>query len=167
MKINFILPFKRRPVLIGHGFGEGSHKRWEEDLEDTTYSIDFLVPEKTKVISSSDGVVTKVKQNGHRNYSGKDLKKGEVAYKNWMNEIEIINNDGSFVSYSHLFPNGVFVKVGDKIKQGQLIGLSGNTGWSSEPHLDFCVFKKLKKWKVKTIKIKFKDYKHNLERNIK
>lgn len=164
--VNFIVPFKERPVIIGHGFGEGSHKKWVEDREDTTYSVDFLIPEKTKIISSSAGKVTKVKISGKKNYSGKNLKRSEVAYKQWMNEIEIRHSDGSFSSYSHLFYNSSFVKIGDKVKQGQLIGLSGNTGWSSEPHLDFCVFKKTKKWKIKTIKIKFKDYENEPKRNI-
>ena len=146
-------------------FGNGDYSR-QEDKEDMTYSVDFLLPIGTKVIASRTGKVTKVKVSGTKNYSGKDPIKGEEAYKKHMNEIEIKHWDGTFSAYAHLKNKGAFVKVGKKVKQGQTIGLSGNTGWSSKPHLDFCVFRKnYKKRKIKTIKFKFKDYKKSL--NIK
>ena len=158
------VPFKKRPVKIGQGFHGKSHRDWPEDKEDLSYSVDFLLPVGTEIISSKAGIVTKVKVSGKKNYSGKNPKKGEEAYKKWMNEIEIKHSDGSFASYSHLKYKGSFVKVGDRVKKGQVIGLSGNTGWSSKPHLDFCVFKKnVKGYKIKSVKFKFEDYKGNLE----
>jgi murein DD-endopeptidase MepM/ murein hydrolase activator NlpD len=166
--IKYIIPFKKRPIRVGQGFNEGSHVDWLEDKEDMTYSVDFLLPEGTELLASRGGEVTKVKKNGTKSYAGKDSVKGEKAYKKHMNEIEIKHNDGTFASYSHLKNKGVFVNVGDKVKQGQVIGLSGNTGWSSEPHLDFCVFKKnYKNRKIKTIKFAFEDYNKSLERNLK
>jgi len=165
VRMSYIIPFKKRPVKIGQGFNEGSHKDWEEYKEDFTYSVDFLIPEGTKIIASRGGKVTKTKDCGTKNYSGKDPSKGEEAYKKYMNEIEIKHWDGSFASYSHLKNKGSFVKIREKIKQGKIIGLSGNTGWSSKPHLDFCVFKKnCKNRKIKTIKFKFKDYNKSLEK---
>jgi murein DD-endopeptidase MepM/ murein hydrolase activator NlpD len=164
--MNYIIPFKKRPVKIGQGFNQGSHKDWKGDGEDMTYSVDFLLPEGTEIIASKSGIITKVKINGKENYSGKDPAKGEEAYKNHMNEIEIKHSDGTFSSYAHLKYNGAFVKVGDKIEQGHVIGLSGNTGWSSAPHLDFSVFKKnYKGRKIKTIRFNFKDYSKSLENN--
>lgn len=162
--MKYIIPFKRRPVKIGQGFNTGSHKDWIEDKEDMTYSVDFLLPEGTEIIAARAGVVSKVKSDGKKNYSGKNPLKGEEAYKKHMNEIEIKHSDKTYTSYSHLKYKGIFVKVRDKIKQGQVIGLSGNTGWSSEPHLDFCVFRKnYKNRKIKTIKFKFGDYNGSLE----
>jgi len=164
--MSYIIPFKKRPVKIGQGFNGTSHKDWKEDKEDMTYSVDFLLPEGTEIMASRKGKITKVKYDGKKNYSGKDVIKGEEAYKNHMNEIEIKHTDKIYTSYSHLKHKGSFVKVGDKVKQGQVIGLSGNTGWSSTPHLDFSVFRKNhKNRKVKTIKFKFRDYKKSLENN--
>lgn len=162
--MNYIIPFKKRPIKIGQGFHGMSHRDWPEDQEDMTYSIDFLLPEGTELIASRGGEVTKVKETGKENYEGKDPEKGEEAYKIHMNEIEIKHSDGTYASYAHLKYKGSFVKLGEKVKQGQKIGLSGNTGWSSAPHLDFSVFRKnYKNRKIKTIKFKFKDYDGSLE----
>lgn len=163
--MTYIIPFKKRPIKIGQKFNQGSHKNWPEDKEDMTYSADFLLPKGTEIIAARGRVITKVKINGKKNYSGKDLKKGDKAYRKEMNEIEIKHSDGTYASYPHLKYHGAFVKIKSKVKQGQIIGLSGNTGWSSKPHLDFCVFRKnFKSRKIKTIKIKFKDYNKSLEK---
>jgi murein DD-endopeptidase MepM/ murein hydrolase activator NlpD len=162
--MTYIVPFKKRPIKIGQGFHGKSHRKWPEDKENFSYSIDFLLPIGTKILASRAGIVTKVKKDGNQNYSGKDLKKGEIAYRKHMNEIEIKHSDGTYAAYAHLKNKGALVKVGDKVKQGQKIGLSGNTGWSSAPHLDFTAFRKnVGNFKIKSIKIKFEDYKGKLE----
>ncbi len=48
-------------------------------------------------------------------------------------------NECSF--YAHLIPNSIKVKKGEKIKQGQVLGLLGNSGNSSAPHLHFQLMK--------------------------
>jgi murein DD-endopeptidase MepM/ murein hydrolase activator NlpD len=164
--MKYIIPFKRRPVRIGQGFNnnKGSHRDWPEDGADMSYSIDFDLPEGTKIIASRGGTIVAVRVEGKKNYSGENIKKGQVACDKWMNEIGIKHSDGTYADYAHVKYKGAFVKVGDKVKQGQVIGLSGNTGWSSEPHLDFCIFRRnYKNRRIKTIKFKFEDYKGSLE----
>ena len=39
--------------------------------------------------------------------------------------------------YAHLQPGSIRVKVGDRVHRGQILGLVGNTGNSTEPHLHF------------------------------
>ncbi len=160
----YTIPFKKKPIKIGQGFHGPSHRDWKEDKEDFSYSVDFLLPEKTEIIASRGGIVTKVKINGKENYSGKDSTKGDIAYKKHMNEIEIEHSDGTFAAYAHLFNKSALVKKGQKIRKGQKIALSGNTGWSSAPHLDFSLYRKnIEGYKIKTIKIKFENYSKSLE----
>jgi murein DD-endopeptidase MepM/ murein hydrolase activator NlpD len=49
--------------------------------------------------------------------------------------LKTANNE--YLFFTHLKENTVNVKEGDEIKQGQLLGLCGNSGNSSEPHLHF------------------------------
>ena len=51
----------------------------------------------------------------------------------------ILHEDGSMALYAHLKPEGVEVRVGQQVRQGQRIALSGNTGYSTAPHLHFAV----------------------------
>lgn len=80
--------------------------------------VDFAVPQGTDVLAVADG---------------------KVANANWGKAygIHIVHDlgDGTFVIYAHLSKS--LVKVGDKIKAGQHIGESGNTGNSSGAHLHF------------------------------
>jgi murein DD-endopeptidase MepM/ murein hydrolase activator NlpD len=63
---------------------------------------------------------------------------GKIANANWGKSYGkqiVMAVDGGFVIYAHL--NAVRCKPGQKVKKGQIIGESGNTGNSSGPHLHF------------------------------
>lgn len=51
------------------------------------------------------------------------------------NLMVVLHDDGSAARYIHLTFEGALAEVGDRVEQGQLIALSGNTGCTSEPHL--------------------------------
>jgi len=67
-----------------------------------------------------------------------DLEKEKC--KKYNNLIIIYHPDGTFAEYTHIKHNGSKVKIGDKVSKGQLIGYSGNVGWSSGPHLHLVIF---------------------------
>ena len=46
---------------------------------------------------------------------------------------------GRYAFYAHVQPGSLRVKVGDKVKRGQVLALVGNSGNSTEPHLHFHV----------------------------
>lgn len=55
------------------------------------------------------------------------------------NTITMAMPDGTFAFYAHIKPGSIRVKEGDRVTRGQVLGLVGNAGNSSEPHLHFHV----------------------------
>lgn len=55
------------------------------------------------------------------------------------NTVIIKTENNEYLFFAHFKQHSIAVKQGQKIKQGQLLGLCGNTGNSSEPHLHFHV----------------------------
>jgi murein DD-endopeptidase MepM/ murein hydrolase activator NlpD len=84
---------------------------------------DFAVPTGTKVFAVHEGTV--VKAGGYGAGDG-------PAYGN---AVVVKHANGTFSQYAHL--SKVQVNVGEKVKTGEQIALSGNTGNSSGPHLHF------------------------------
>lgn len=73
---------------------------------------------------------------GTRVYASKTGRVTYAARKNGYGKIVNIQHDDDFsTSYAHL--SRIYVSVGDIIRQGQVIGLTGNTGLSTGPHLHF------------------------------
>lgn len=101
---------------------------------DSKYAIDFSMPEQTRIVAARDGVV--VKSVGSQVAGGL-----EASLLNKANVIRILHNDGSIATYAHLAYGGNFVYPGQRVVAGQEIGLSGNTGYSSGPHLHFAVLR--------------------------
>ena len=55
----------------------------------------------------------------------------------WGNYITIEHQDGTATSYMHMPGNVLLPNVGTRVRRGDLIGATGNTGNSSGPHLHF------------------------------
>ena len=113
------------------------------------YSIDWKMPVGTPVLAARDGVVVKSKDDSDS--GGPDRK-----FENSANCILIQHPDGTLGIYAHLRKGGNMVKVGDKVKAGDLIGLSGNTGFTSGPHLHFSVFKAKSGSERESLPVKFR-----------
>ena len=58
-------------------------------------------------------------------------------YGGRANFVRILHDDGTMALYAHLKAEAAMVRVGQQVRRGQLIGLSGNTGFTSGPHLHF------------------------------
>ncbi len=99
-------------------------------------AIDFPLSEGTKILAAKSGKVIAVKQSSRVG----GLNPKYIGNK-YLNYISIQHNQDEISEYAHLKYKGAFVKKGDKVKTGQIIGLSGNTGYTSEPHLHFHVAK--------------------------
>lgn len=93
-------------------------------------ALDFKIKKKTKICAARDGLVIGARE---------DSEAGGLKPENMSdgNYISIQHYDGSVAHYWHLIKGGVLINVGDTITKGQVIGLSGNTGYSAFPHLHF------------------------------
>jgi hypothetical protein len=107
------------------------------DDEQNTYQYPGTLPEhfycyNTPVLACSDGLVEQVVNHIEDNVIGHiNLK------ENWGNTVVIRHAIGLYSKVSHLKKHTIKVKPGDIVKQGDLLGLCGNSGRSPEPHLHF------------------------------
>ncbi len=142
----YSLPFKKKELIkaISHPKAHFAHFK---------YAIDFILPEGTTILAPKAGKVIDIKVDS--NCGGADPKYNDMKYANYMT---IQHSNGEFSQYAHLKHNGSLVKLGDKVKQGQPIALSGNTGFTTTPHLHFQIFK-LNNTKIgwKSLKVRFKE----------
>ena len=93
-------------------------------------ALDFRMPVGTPIYAAREGIIYSYKDDSNE---GGPFSK----YNHKANYIIIKHNDGSFGCYWHLQQNGVLVNIGDTVTQGQVIALSGKTGYSAMPHLHF------------------------------
>lgn len=83
------------------------------------HGVDYLIPEGTPVFATADGVI--------KSLSEKNSSHGKA--------VTISHGNGYETSYSHLLD--IRVKKGQKVKRGDIIALSGNSGLSFVPHLHY------------------------------
>jgi murein DD-endopeptidase MepM/ murein hydrolase activator NlpD len=112
-------------------------------------ALDFNMSVGTKIYAARGGVVTRVKEDGSRG----GLKS---KYRQDGNLIIIDHEDGTRAGYWHLQYNGALVNVGDTVQQGQHIAYSGNTGYTSMPHLHFLVWQRTADGRWQQIGTRFK-----------
>lgn len=115
-----------------HKITQGYHGKFSHQGPDE-YAIDWQMPEGTAVCAARGGLVVKVKDDSDR--GGPSLK-----YDPFNNYVLIRHEDGTLGHYCHLKKDSVFVHAGQVVKTGDVIALSGSTGFSSGPHLHFSVF---------------------------
>ncbi len=158
----YIFPVKGAWIALNAFDNPYEHRRMHSqefgfDLGQLDENMFFIPPKGNKneffcfygkeVIAIADGEVIDVFNEMPENPSAGDLlpeeKMGEIitqyGYKPlFSGNFIVVEHSGNECSYyAHLIPNSINVKKGDKVKQGQVLGLLGNSGSSSAPHLHF------------------------------
>src|SRR5215218_4837736 len=100
--------------------GNGHVGRW---------AIDFEMPIGTPVVAARAGIVVAARDS-FADDNGLDLHE---------NFVFVQHTDGTVARYLHLTRGGALARVGDRVRQGQVIARSGNSGQSAGPHLHFDV----------------------------
>jgi murein DD-endopeptidase MepM/ murein hydrolase activator NlpD len=97
------------------------------------YAIDFVMPVGSDVYAARGGVVMEVASQYFR--SGTQLERDGPR----ANIVRILHDDGTFGLYAHLNWGAIRVVPGQRVETGEYIADSGNTGFSTGPHLHFAV----------------------------
>ncbi|MGB5335387.1 MAG: M23 family metallopeptidase [Woeseiaceae bacterium] len=100
---------------------------------DSRYAIDIAMPVGTDVLAARGGVVFDVVGTNFRGGTNRE------EHLHAANIVRILHDDGTFAVYAHLNWNSIRVTPGQRVQTGQYIADSGNTGFSSGPHLHFAV----------------------------
>lgn len=128
-EFDYLIPLPTTALRVDQGFGGGfSHADPQN-----RYALDFAAPIGTPVTAARGGTVMQVESD----FAQAGL--SEEGYGGRANFVRILHDDGTMALYAHLQQDGALVRVGQRIRQGEQIGLSGNTGFTSGPHLHFAV----------------------------
>jgi hypothetical protein len=122
------LPFKAGTVVT---VGQGPMSPFSHTGLDA-HAVDFLVPPGTPVLAVRAGRVLRAKQDSATGCV-------QETCKDDANLLWIDHGDGTIARYLHLQKDGVDVAVGASVCTGQIVARSGNTGWSTGPHLHLAV----------------------------
>lgn len=131
----YALPWAEGSFTVGQGFhGDFSHKG------ESAFAVDVTMPEGTIVTAAREGIV--VATHDKATVGGESVGKS-YREANW---VVVRHDDGSTAYYGHLAPGGVIARAGQRVGRGEPLGRSGNTGFSSGPHLHFAVTTGYRSW---------------------
>jgi murein DD-endopeptidase len=89
-------------------------------------------------LAVADGIVVATKDGIPENIPGPASRAVPITLETvGGNHVIIDIGGGRYAFYAHLVPGSLRVKTGDRVRRGQVVGLVGNSGNSTEPHLHF------------------------------
>jgi len=111
-------------IVITDENGKSHNNNGEKNGDYYAFEKELIAPCEAEVVLVVDGI--------------KDNKPGEFnPIYIPGNTVILKTNNGEYLFFAHFKQNSIVVKQGEKVKKGELLGLCGNSGNSSEPHLHF------------------------------
>lgn len=127
-------PFQRGEAFrISQAFGG----HYSHNTRESKYALDIVMPEGTPICAARAGVVFDIANDF---FTGGTNRKANMKRANY---IRILHADGTMAVYAHLKLESIRVGIGRKVSEGETIAESGNTGFSSGPHLHFAIQKNI------------------------
>lgn len=124
------LPF---PTGRSYRVIQGNHGKFSHYTDYSRYAVDFALKVNDTICAATDGYVVGVIEQYEFGGKGDEWR----PFSNYITMYD--PNSGLYTQYVHLVKAGSFVEVGDPVKKGQPIGLSGLTGKTDIEHLHFNV----------------------------
>ena len=151
-KGEYILPFTGKWTVFNGGTDENLRHGGSVSQ---TYAYDFIIMDDEgkslkgsatdlhsyycyakDIIAPADGVVVQVRKKSRNSFvDGINVYCDSVDIQG--NYVTIKHHENEYSVCAHLMPGSITVKVGDEVKQGEVIAKCGNSGNTSEPHLHF------------------------------
>jgi murein DD-endopeptidase len=92
----------------------------------------------SEALAVAGGVVTETKDGIPENVPGPKSRAVPITLETiGGNHVILDLGNGTFACYAHLQPGSLRVHTGDRVNTGDVLGLVGNSGNSTEPHLHF------------------------------
>jgi murein DD-endopeptidase MepM/ murein hydrolase activator NlpD len=129
------------PVIQGYG-AHLSHRGVEQ------YTVDFGMPVGTPVYAAREGVVA-LAEDSH------DFGCPVEACGRLANFVVVLHSDGTTGEYFHLQRGSVQVRLGERVARGALLAFSGNTGYTTAPHLHFGVYRTERDGRTQSLAVSF------------
>jgi len=129
------------PVIQGYG-AHFSHRGVEQ------YTVDFGMPVGTPVHAAREGVVALAEDSHDAGCAREEC--GQLA-----NFVVVLHSDGTTGEYFHLQHGSLQVRVGERVARGALLAFSGNTGFTTVPHLHFGVYRTEHGGRTQSLQVSF------------
>jgi murein DD-endopeptidase MepM/ murein hydrolase activator NlpD len=100
----------------------------------STFAVDIAMPVGSQIFAAREGTVIEM---AAQFFEGGTDPKGATR----ANLIRILHPDGTMALYAHLQWDSIRVRPGQIVRRGEYIANSGNTGFTTGPHLHFVVQK--------------------------
>lgn len=144
--VRYRLPFpeeKNFRLIQGYG-GSETHQ------DEFQYSLDWEMPIGTPVLAARAGKII----HAIDRFSGRST---DPSFKERTNTITLLHADGTLAEYSHIGTGTLKVKLGQQVKEGELLALSSDVGYSGGPHLHFRVFRLIRGTEYESLPVRFQD----------
>jgi len=129
--------FAYSPPLPEQGvfsIAQGFDGNYSHNTDGSRYAVDIGMPIGTGIRAARGGEVVSVQDSFGAGGNS-------VAYRSQTNSVYVLHDDGTFGVYAHLRQGSALVRPGQRVLSGQIIAQSGNTGYSTGPHLHFAVLR--------------------------
>jgi len=127
--VDYYPPF---PLGMQFFISQGFDNEITHSEPSSQYAIDIVMPVGTPILAARAGRIMEMEDDFH----GAAQKE---RYLTRSNHVRILHDDGTMAVYAHLQANSLRVRQGMQVARGQWIANSGNTGYSSGPHLHFVI----------------------------
>ena len=126
----------RAPFAVGSTYlvSQAFPSTFTHGSPDSRYAVDIALPDGTPVYAARDGIVINVRHDAF-------LGAASPVMLDQANVVAVLHDDGTIALYAHLHWDSIKVHIGQQVSRGEALANSGNTGFTTGPHLHFVVIR--------------------------